>query len=40
MSQMIDDPDAYDPSDDWQETAPPKLPRRYGTEAWPMLRQM
>lgn len=31
---MMNDPDAYDSADEWQETAPPKLPRRWMTEGW------
>ncbi len=30
----MNDPDAYCPEDEWQETAPPRRPRRWMTEGW------
>ena len=31
---MMNDPDTYHPDDEWQETAPPKMPRRWTIEGW------
>lgn len=33
-SEVMDDPDAYSPNDEWQETAPPLKPTRVVRGRW------